>query len=388
MSRWLCSQFGARENYAVPRALHHAKLLTALYTDLWIDPTGMLSFFDRGKRRYHSDLAKATVHNFNTTFLSRHIARRMGGKPDDDAAYDTILAKTLARTDRVADNFFGYSYSSQLTMKEAKAAGYRTFLGQINPGPAEAELVRNEFRRYRNGQFAPTVPDAHYWEQWREEVQHSDVILVNSEWSSELIEKAGVPKEKISVLPLAYEVRNEFRARQFSEAYNKKRPLRLLYLGGVGIRKGFHTLTNAMKLAEHLPVTLDVVGELKGPAALLEELPVNVKYFGAVDKAGADRHYSTADVFILPTLSDGFGLTQLEAQARKLPLIVSSNCAHVIDHMHNGIVLPEVTPRAIADAITMLIDRPELLPSFSEKSVSMEHYGLQQLAERLNAFHG
>lgn len=385
MSRWVCSQFGARENYAIPRALHKAGLLQAMYTDMWVDPSGIFSFADRSKRRYHSDLASADVRNFNMDFFSRRLVSRVGvNAGDDDSEYDRRVARALTRMSRSSENFFGYSYSSRLSMRAARQTGYRTFLGQINPGPAEADIVRKEFAVYQNGRFAPTVPDRHYWDLWREEVEHSDVVLVNSEWSSELIQQAGVPKEKISLLPLAYEVRSQFPARQFPQRYDRKRPLRVLYLGGVGIRKGFHVLTAAMRLVEKLPVTLDVVGELKGPPELIAGLPQNITYLGVADKAGTERHYANADVFILPTLSDGFGLTQLEAQARKLPLIVSSNCARVIDNMYNGIVLTEVSPRSIAEAITLIVDKPELLPMFSGNSVSMEKYSLQQLAERLS----
>lgn len=383
MGKWLCSQFGARENYAIPRALLREGLLEALYTDLWINPSGSFAFFDRGRRRFNSDLTKANIHHFNSRFLTSKFIQKIKPGSDDGLVYDQLVANELSKKKRVADNFFGYSYSSRLSMKSAKAAGYRTVVGQINPGPAEADIVREEFAKFHNGQFAPTVPDQKYWDLWREEIEYSDVVMVNSDWSSKLLQQAGVASSKIKVVPLAYEIQREFPSREFNRSYHSKNPLRILYLGGVGIRKGFHILVDAMRSIEHLPVTLDVVGELKGPKALVENLPSNTKYHGSVNKAGTELHYSNADVFILPTLSDGFGLTQLEAQLRKLPLIVSTHCAHVIDHMQNGIILTEVTSKTIIDAIQILIDKPELLPSFSAKSVSMEKYSLQTLAHHL-----
>ena len=35
---WFCAQIGAREHYAVPRALHESGRLTVLYTDFWAGP--------------------------------------------------------------------------------------------------------------------------------------------------------------------------------------------------------------------------------------------------------------------------------------------------------------------------------------------------------------
>ena len=44
-----------------------------------------------------------------------------------------------------------------------------------------------------------------YWGSWREECKLADRIVVNSEWSREGLVRGGVPGEKISVIPLAYE---------------------------------------------------------------------------------------------------------------------------------------------------------------------------------------
>ena len=53
----------------------------------------------------------------------------------------------------------------------------------------------------------------------------------------------------------------------------------------------------------------------------------------------AARFYREADVFLFPTLSDGFGLTQLEAQAWRLPVIASRFCGDVVQDGVNGLLL-------------------------------------------------
>jgi glycosyltransferase involved in cell wall biosynthesis len=383
MTNWICSQFGSRENYAIPRALHRRQALRSFYTDIWIHPSSSVARVIPTANRFQHELNLQDIHAFNTLFLSRHLARKAGVSIDaDDDLYDELVSKHIAKG-KNKSNLFAYSYSSMNTMRVAKELGHRTFLGQINPGPLEAEIVKNAFASYRNGRHHPTVPDDKYWDRWREEISYSDILIVNSEWSSILLQQAGVPSEKIAVVPLAYEVSNEFPERQFKKYYDRKQTLNLLYLGGVGLRKGFHLLIEAMKSIPDLPITLRVVGGLKGPRELLEELPPNVMYFGYANRLQTEQFYADADVLIFPTLSDGFGLTQLEAQARKLPLIVSNHCARIIDDMHNGIVLEEVTAESIALAITKLVDQPELLPQFSGRSISMENFSIDSLAARL-----
>ncbi len=64
-----------------------------------------------------------------------------------------------------------------------------------------------------------------------------------------------------------------------------------------------------------------------------------------------DKYYKDADVFIFPTFSDGFGLTQLEAQSWKLPVIASRHCGEVVRDGVNGVILEEVSGQAIADVL-------------------------------------
>src|SRR5439155_1655374 len=57
-----------------------------------------------------------------------------------------------------------------------------------------------------------------------------------------------------------------------------------------------------------------------------------VKWFDPVSRKQAAGFYRNADVFILPTLSDGFAITQLEAQAHGLPIIASKFCGKVVEN--------------------------------------------------------
>ena len=79
-------------------------------------------------------------------------------------------------------------------------------LVQIDPGPEEERIVAEEAARVPElaGDWQPAP--AEYWTCWREECELADRIVVNSEWSREGLIRGGVPAEKISVIPLAYEV--------------------------------------------------------------------------------------------------------------------------------------------------------------------------------------
>ena len=86
----------------------------------------------------------------------------------------------------------------------------------------------------------------------------------------------------------------------------------------------------------------------------------NVRFLGPVDQATAGRLYREADIFLFPTLSDGFGLTQLEALGHGIPVVASKNCGRVVEHGTNGLLLSAVTPEAIAEAVMQFLRDPQL----------------------------
>jgi glycosyltransferase involved in cell wall biosynthesis len=102
-----------------------------------------------------------------------------------------------------------------------------------------------------------------------------------------------------------------------------------------------------------------------------------------VTRNQAAENYKAADVFILPTLSDGFAITQLEAQAHGLPIICSNFCGGVVENGRNGIILQEPTAAHIAAAIRDCIADPTRLASFAAASRIADEFTVDALGKRL-----
>jgi glycosyltransferase involved in cell wall biosynthesis len=143
----------------------------------------------------------------------------------------------------------------------------------------------------------------------------------------------------------------------------EKRPntrLQALFLGSVILRKGVGQLFDANRMLKNEPVDFTFAGPIgvKIPDEI-SQLP-NVRFLGPVDKAIAEKLYREADIFLFPTLSDGFGLTQLEALGHGIPVVASKNCGRVVEHGTNGLLLSAVTPEAIAEAVMQFLRDPQL----------------------------
>ncbi len=384
---WVCCQIGAREHYAVPRALQYRGLLQELITDLWIRPGSVLRSLRSGLAgRFHPSLSSARVTAPNAAALTFAMRSSLSGETGwnlinkrNDWFQRSVVAQLRQRHNQI-DSVFAYSYAAKDIFTLARARGWRTVLGQIDPGPAEERIVAG--LDARNG-WQPAPPE--YWERWRSECELADQIVVNSSWSRDALVSEGVNAEKIRVVPLAFEPSEESRSftRKYPTAFAQERPLRVLFLGQINLRKGALQLFDAVRLLRDEAIDFWFVGPLQ--VKIPADLKDRIKWFGIASRPDVDRHYRDADVFILPTLSDGFGLTQLEAQSWKLPVIASRNCGDVVTDDFNGLLLEEVSAEAIAGALQRLLRSPAHLQAMSENSGVDERFSLNSLATSLSA---
>lgn len=380
---WICSQLGTREYYLIPRALKKMDVDVSLITDHWIKPSSLYyKYYPKSRTRYHADIKDIPIYDFNDKFIFRRLFKK---NTDWDKYYDLLASKKIKEIfTGKQEIFFTNCYSSLLSLGQAKSIGMSTYYQQINPGPGEAEIVKSIYHEEFGNKYKPTVPDDAYWERWKKEVQLADYIIVNSSWSKKLLVKAGVDNSRITIIPFIYEGKEKINyEKYYPESYSTKRPLQILYLGSVSLRKGFHILKKAMAQLKQYPVDLKVVGRLNGPDELLENLGDNIHYLGQVPSFDIQKYYEQSDVFILPTFSDGFALTQLEAQSYKIPIITTPFCGNVVSHEKNGIVLSEVTTKTIKESIIAIIENPGILKKYSSQSVDLKNNTIEKVGEQL-----
>src|SRR6185436_2660725 len=393
MNSWICCQLGAREHYAVPRALLVSGMLAEFITDLWIRPGTLLhSWKKRLTGRFHPGLAGARIKAPNAaalTFeLKASLARENGWKlisRRNEWFQQHAVAQLASGSTNGNHTIFAYSYAAEEIFKFAKDRGWRTVLGQIDPGPAEERIVAklDNTSAIKHNHWEPAPVD--YWNRWRNECTLADQIVVNSEWSRDALLAEALSTEKIRVIPVAYESSTEVGSLQrlYPRAFSAERPMRVLFLGQINLRKGVGQLLEAVELLSGENVEFWFVGptQIHVPQSL--RLHPQVRWFGPAPRAGVASYYRDADVFIFPTLSDGFGLTQLEAQSWKLPVVTSRNCGEVVHDGFNGVILEEVSGHAIADALLRLLRSPETLSAMSVRSTVEEQFSLKTLAESL-----
>ncbi len=392
---WFCHQIGSREHYSIPRALARTGDLALLQTDAWVRPNWqwLPKAFkqDALASRFHPDLEAKEVKAFTLGRVGFDLWAKLCKKDtwttisERDIWFQQCCLPGLeSALEKAKDPIvFAYAYTARMLFKLAKAQGATCVLGQIDPGPGELAHLKTVLPEA----ISSLIEDrpASYWEAWREEVDLADRIVINSPWSKELLVRySRVPEHKIEIIPLAYTPENVEAPRNYPKQFSQARPLRLLFLGQVIHRKGVHLLLQAMKRLAGQTVRLDLVGPLDPEfEKLTEALPPQIKVHGPVDRERARQFYRECDVFILPTLSDGFALTQLEAAAHQLPIIASRFCAPVVEDGKNGLLLPEVTGETLATAIETCLKSPSTLTRWANHRFDWSPYSLDALGSRL-----
>jgi glycosyltransferase involved in cell wall biosynthesis len=415
LPNWTIAQIGARESYAAARAFVPSGRFKRLYTDIWCRyGPGLLGHGPAALRaiagRRHADVPSGRVVSFTPSAVWQEARSRFGGRYTANK-YDTFLRvgrwfdrRVLSHLDRHllepnADAFFTYNTGALETLRALRQHGVVAFVDQMDTARVAYDLVRDEAAKWPGWESAPqSVPDA-YFDRLAAEWQAAAGVVVNSEWTATALVRQGVPRAKIHIVPLAFEPGRASRP-QPDAASSKtgradasalaNRPFTVLWLGNVVLQKGIQYLIAAARLIADRPIRFVVVGGIGISRQAVESAPPSVEFVGRVTRDRAAEAYRAADLFVFPTLSDGFGLTQLEAMAHGLPVIATPNCGAVVDHGRDGLIVPPADANALASAIAELDDDRQRLEEMGRQALGKAGtFSLSAFADRLDAaYHG
>ena len=164
------------------------------------------------------------------------------------------------------------------------------------------------------------------------------IIAVSNFTKNKIVTHYSVPSEKIIVVHNAVDFSHHYRDENFEI---KKTDKVVLFLGRVTLQKGpDYFIYAAKKILEHEKnVKFIIAGTGDMEPFIIEkaaELGIadKVLFAGFLSQDNVERAYKMADVYVMPSVSEPFGITALEAMKNKAPVIVSkqSGVSEVIKH--------------------------------------------------------
>ena len=271
----------------------------------------------------------------------------------------------------------GYAYDRRI-IAGLKSLGWEIQLiglgeGYPFPGPAQAEQAKEQLQRLAPGvpmvmdglalgalpEVAACVAEHHplialihhplafefglseeqvalLKQSENEALRHASGIIANSPATArDLHRHYGVPFDRIDVV-LPSTDRSVHQRERSQTTNDNHNVVRLLSVGSIIPRKGFHDLLAALAPLADLPWTLSIAGDTTRNVGAFEQLIGDITRFGfagrvqvlgAVSDSKLDSLYTHADAFVLASLFEGYGMVYAEAMAYGLPIVATKGGA-------------------------------------------------------------
>lgn len=190
------------------------------------------------------------------------------------------------------------------------------------------------------------------------------VLAVSEQWRIEL--ERICPQAKVEVLPNAVALPQREARRVRAAAPDAATPRRILFLGQLSAEKGVLDLVRAFSaIASRFPRAVLVcagTGATRAVEALARELGIadRVQCPGWLGEEAKRRALAEADVFVLPSYTEGLPMALLEAMSWGVPVIASpvGGIPQVIREGVNGLLVPAGEVAGLASALTRLLAEP------------------------------
>lgn len=167
----------------------------------------------------------------------------------------------------------------------------------------------------------------------------------------------------------------------------------MIFVGRLHPIKGLHYLIEAMRIIhQRYPKSrLLIVGDgedRNNLENLVKKLNLNkyVTFIGIVPNETVPGYMVAADVFVLPSLSEGFPTVTLEAMASGIPIVATTvgGVPEIIKDGENGFSVEPRNSEEIAEKVLLLLNKDELRKIISEKNTEeVKRYRWESIAIRL-----
>lgn len=307
-----------RDFYHVPLALKAHDQLECLITDIYFDRT---SWWKRVLPRSLKQHCAPELEPSLTKGCLLAAAEQFVGRVLNFGAWDymhsanrALAASTRRVWQKTPADLLLYSQYACEAFEAATGSDSRKVLFLYHPHHAFIdEILSKDAAKYPEVAdcFARTSEVSAIWRHRVEdrEIELADAAITASSFSKRSLEFAGF-KGPVKVVPYAQPV-----AQSVGDVEEACSPLcRFLFVGQAVQRKGLHHLFRAWAAAKLSDAELTCVCAT-GDAEILNLAPPGVRVLPALSRQDLLQEFRKSDVFVMPSLIEGFGLVYLEALA-------------------------------------------------------------------------
>ena len=199
----------------------------------------------------------------------------------------------------------------------------------------------------------------------QEEIELADRIVACSPFVAETLTENGIPAAKIEPVQFGVAASPPLPLRP---PLTRTEPLKLLFVGRIGQRKGIGYLLKAMESFRPADLRLTLLGTIDGPPEALQPYAARFDYLPPRPQAEVFQIMAQHDLLVLPSLFEGQALVILEAMQCGLPVLITPNtgAAHLVEEGRNGFVVPIRSPERIAERLAWCLEHRDQLRAMGD----------------------
>lgn len=369
----LVAHSGKQHAYQLARSLQKLGRLQQLITSSYCKPSQLpdklfcknASLAEWLNKRTLADLEPSKVTRrwryempeflWKAAFGNGHTADRLVFSRD--ARFDRWVSGAYARH---ASIFWGFQGSCLESLKCVNSVGGMSIIELATAHVVMAERIL-QAESEKHPEWASTISNFSFPQWYRdrlcEEPKEANRCVVASDFSRRSLLEVGVSESKISVLPLGADLQQFYACDRVAT-----QPLKVLFAGGIGQRKGIKYLLDAVRQLNSTKVELALVGPLPADETPLHEYSDFFTYKGRMSQEGVADEMRRSHLLVLPSVFEGFGLVIAEAMATGMPVIASTHSAgpELIEHGVNGFIVEPWDVDAISTHIDALAADPRI----------------------------
>ena len=382
---------GNRNVRAVIKGLDEAGMLAEFHTTIAADPKAFfIKLLPTGfrnewlRRTYPVSSKKIITHPLLE--LARMLLPKLGirqpltnekGWASVDSVYHNIDNSVAKRINHLISigglkAVYAYEDGALATFKKAKQLGLKCIYDlPIAYWQTSRKLLTEESERLPN--WAPTLGGGIEDSQAKlnrktSEIELADTIICPSQFVMDSLPRSAGTKQVImSPFGSPQPTENEIGSRKTTG------PLRVLFAGSMGQRKGLGDLLAAFKLLKNKNAELVVMGSQLASMTFYKSEFSGFTYEPGRQHEKVLELMRSCDVLCLPSIVEGRALVMQEAMSQGLPLIITPNTggADLIIEGSTGFLVPIRSPEAIATKISWLLDNRGAVPEMGK--MAREH---------------
>lgn len=333
-----------------------------------------LSFLREFRRRQFDNSLKAFTSTYSFWELGRHFSnkfkifcllRREIGFFCVDKVYqslDNYVAHNLNKYRNSIQAVYAYEDCALKTFRKAKELQKLCVYDlPIGYWRSMRELLSVELEN--NPEWAMTLGGFNDSEEKLkrkdEELTLADKIYVASSFTKKTLDLYPGELADIEVIPYGFPPINEKRIYKPFDG----RKIKLLFVGGLSQRKGISYLFNAVEgLEDKIELTVVGRGNIESCSHLKQALG-KVNYIPSLSHDAVLKLMAEHDLFIFPSLFEGFGLVITEAMSQGTPVITTDRTCgpDIIKNGKDGWIVEAGTHIPIRNLLFEIIQQPTLL---------------------------